>query len=51
MPALALVGGTVVLPDRLLRNATVLCERGKIVALGDEVVVPKTAEIKELKGE
>ena len=51
MPALALVGGTVVLPDRLLRNATVLCERGKIVALGDEVVVPKTAAIKELKGE
>ncbi len=33
MSAVAFVGGTTILPDRLLRQATVICDRGKIVSL------------------
>jgi N-acetylglucosamine-6-phosphate deacetylase len=50
MTSIALVGGTVVLPDRLLRNGSVLCNRGKITAVGDELELPENTIVFSAKG-
>lgn len=50
MALIALVGGTVVLPDRLLRNASVLCARGKIIDYGEDIDIPKDAIVVSAKG-
>lgn len=50
MMSIALVGGTVILPDRLLRNGSVLCNRGKITAVGDELELPENTIVISAKG-
>lgn len=50
MALIALVGGTVVLPDRLVRNGCVLSARGKIVDVGENIDIPKEAIVVSAKG-
>jgi len=50
MALIALLGGTVVLPDRLIRNGSVLCARGKIIAVGDNIDIPREAIVVSAKG-
>lgn len=50
MSSMAFVGGTVVLPDRLLRNNSVLCTNGKVVAIADKLEMPKDTSIVSVKG-
>lgn len=50
MSSIAFVGGTVVLPDRLLRNNSVLCTNGKVVAIADKLEMPKDTSIVSVKG-
>ncbi len=47
---LLIQNGTLILPDRLIANGSVLCERGKITALGQKVRAPKTASIIDARG-
>jgi len=50
MSSIAFVGGIVVLPDRLLRNNSVLCTNGKIVAISDKLELPKDTSIVSVRG-
>ena len=48
---LAFAGGTVVLPDRLLKNGVVICRDGKITYVGtSRQRIPKSAEVVDAKG-
>lgn len=50
MTSIALVGGTIVLPDDLLPNSSVLCQRGKIAAIGKDIKLPAGTQIISAKG-
>jgi len=47
---LAIIHAELVLPDRLVPDATVLCDNGVIVDYGKDVAVPKDAEILDAEG-
>lgn len=49
MSCIALVGGTAILPDRLLDGATVVCRDGMITAVG-KARPPKDATLVDLRG-
>jgi N-acetylglucosamine-6-phosphate deacetylase len=49
-PPLLIENGTLILPDRLVENGRVLCERGKITATGTKVRAPKDAVVVDAKG-
>ncbi|WP_395735556.1 N-acetylglucosamine-6-phosphate deacetylase [Prosthecobacter sp.] len=47
---LVIQNGTLILPDRLIEGGAVLCERGKIKAVGKRIAVPKNAVVVDAKG-
>ncbi|MFN0075015.1 MAG: amidohydrolase family protein [Prosthecobacter sp.] len=49
-PPLLIQNGTLILPDQLIEAGAVLCERGKITAIGTQVAAPKNAVIIDAKG-
>jgi len=49
-PPLVIQNGTLILPDSLIEGGTLLCERGKITAVGKRVVAPKNATVIDAKG-
>lgn len=49
-PPLLIQNGTLILPDRLIEDAGVLCEHGKIKAAGKRIAVPKGAVVVDAKG-
>ncbi|WP_395745064.1 N-acetylglucosamine-6-phosphate deacetylase [Prosthecobacter sp.] len=48
--ALLIQNGTLILPDALVEGGAVLCERGKITAVGKRVAAPKNAVVMDAKG-
>lgn len=50
MTLTAFVRGTAILPDRLLRNAVVVCDKGKIVSVDADIEPPSNATIIDAKG-
>jgi len=49
-PALIIENGTLILPDRLIENASLVCEGGRITALGRRVKRPLDAQIIDARG-
>jgi N-acetylglucosamine-6-phosphate deacetylase len=49
-PALIIENGTLILPDRLIENASLVCEGGRISALGRRVKRPLDAQIIDARG-
>jgi N-acetylglucosamine-6-phosphate deacetylase len=49
-PALIIENGTIILPDRLIENASLVCEGGRITALGRRVKRPLDAQIIDARG-
>lgn len=49
-PPLVIENGTLILPDRLIAGGALLCERGKITALGKDVAPPRAATVVNAKG-
>ena len=49
-PPLVIQNGTLILPDKLIEGGAVLCERGKIKAVGARIAVPKGAVVIDAKG-
>ena len=49
-PPLLIQNGTLILPDRLIADGAVLCERGKIKAVGKGIAAPKNAVVMDAKG-
>ncbi|MFC5454454.1 N-acetylglucosamine-6-phosphate deacetylase [Prosthecobacter fluviatilis] len=49
-PALLIQNGTLILPDRLVARGAVLCEGGKLKAVGARVAAPKNAVVVDAKG-
>ena len=47
---LLIQNGTLILPDRLIEDGAVLCERGRIKAVGRGVAVPNNAVVMDAKG-
>lgn len=47
---LFICNGTIILPDQLVEGGAVLCERGKITAIGKRVPAPKHATVIDAKG-
>ena len=50
MHLLVFINGTAVLPDRLLRDAVVVCERGRIKSISAGKRLPKGATVVDAKG-
>ena len=50
VPPLLIQNGTLILPDKLIEGGAVLCERGKITAIGTQVAAPKNAVVIDAKG-
>ncbi len=50
VPPLLIQNGTLILPDKLIEGGAVLCERGKINAIGTQVAAPKNAVVIDAKG-
>lgn len=50
MSKLAFVNGTAILPDRLLENAVVLCDGGRIASVAERGDVPATATVVDAAG-
>ena len=50
VPPLLIQNGTLILPDQLIEGGAVLCERGKITAIGKQVAAPKKAVVIDAKG-
>lgn len=49
-PPLLVQNGTLILQDTLIEGGAVLCERGKITAVGKRVAAPKNAQVVDAKG-
>jgi N-acetylglucosamine-6-phosphate deacetylase len=49
-PPLLIQNGTLILPDKLIEGGAVLCERGKLKAVGARIAVPKNAVVIDAKG-
>jgi N-acetylglucosamine-6-phosphate deacetylase len=49
-PPLFICNGTLILPNRLIERGAVLCERGKITAIGKRVAAPKHATVIDARG-
>ncbi len=49
-PPLLIQNGTLILPDKLIEGGAVLCERGKIKAIGKDIAAPKGAVVVDAKG-
>jgi N-acetylglucosamine-6-phosphate deacetylase len=49
-PPLLIQNGTLILPDRLLAKGAVLCEGGKIKAVGARIATPKNAVVIDARG-
>ncbi len=49
-PALIIENGTIILPDRLIEKASLICEGGRITALGKRVKRPLDAQIIDARG-
>lgn len=49
-PALTIENGTLILPDRLIEKASLVCEGGRITALGKRVKRPLDAQIIDARG-
>jgi N-acetylglucosamine-6-phosphate deacetylase len=49
-PALIIENGALILPDRLIENANLVCEGGRITALGKRVKRPLDAQIIDARG-
>jgi N-acetylglucosamine-6-phosphate deacetylase len=47
---LLIQNGTLILPDQLMEGGGVLCERGKITAVGKDIAEPKNAIVIDAKG-
>jgi N-acetylglucosamine-6-phosphate deacetylase len=47
---LLIQNGTLILPDKLIEGGAVLCERGKITAVGKSIAEPKNAIVIDAKG-
>ncbi len=47
---LLIQNGTLILPDQLIEGGAVLCERGKITAVGKDITEPKNAIVIDAKG-
>ena len=47
---LLIQNGTLILPDQLMEGGAVLCERGKITAVGKDIAEPKNAIVIDAKG-
>jgi len=47
---LLIQNGTLILPDSLIEGGAVLCERGKITAVGKDIAEPKNAIVIDAKG-
>lgn len=47
---LLIQNGTLILPDTLIEGGAVLCERGKITAVGKDIAEPKNAIVIDAKG-
>jgi N-acetylglucosamine-6-phosphate deacetylase len=47
---LLIQNGTLILPDKLMEGGAVLCERGKITAVGKDIAEPKNAIVIDAKG-
>ncbi|MDZ4404265.1 amidohydrolase family protein [Prosthecobacter sp.] len=50
VPPLLIQNGTLILPDKLIEESSVLCERGKITAIGKHVTTPKNTVVVDAKG-
>lgn len=50
MLPLLIQNGTLILPDKLIDAGAVLCERGKISAIGKHIAAPKNALVIDAKG-
>jgi len=49
-PALIIENGTLILPDRLIEKSSLVCEGGRITALGKRVKLPLDAQIIDARG-
>ncbi|MCF7789431.1 MAG: N-acetylglucosamine-6-phosphate deacetylase [Prosthecobacter sp.] len=49
-PPLLIQNGTLILPDKLIEGGAVLCERGKIKEVGEDLAAPKNAVVIDAKG-
>ncbi|OYW31373.1 MAG: N-acetylglucosamine-6-phosphate deacetylase [Chthoniobacter sp. 12-60-6] len=49
-PPLLIQNGTLILPDKLMEGGAVLCERGKLKAVGARIAVSKNAVVIDAKG-
>lgn len=49
-PPLLIQNGSLILPDRLVEGGAVLCERGRIKAVGKDLPVPENATVVDAKG-
>lgn len=49
-PPLLIQNGTLVLPDKLIEGGAVLCENGKLKAVGKRIALPKGAVVIDAKG-
>ncbi len=49
-PSLLIQNGTLILPDKLVEGGSVLCERGKIKAVGKRIAAPDNAIVVDAKG-
>ena len=49
-PPLLIQNGTLILPDKLIEDGAVLCERGRIKAVGMGIAAPKNAVVMDAKG-
>ncbi len=50
VPPLLIQNGTLILPDKLIEESSVLCERGKITAIGKRITTPKNTVVVDAKG-
>ena len=50
VPPLLIQNGTLILPDKLIEESAVLCERGKITAIGKRITAPKNTVVVDAKG-
>ena len=50
MPPLIIENGTVILPDRLVADGSVVCDNGRIVAVGRRVKRPRHAQAVDARG-
>ena len=49
-PPLLIQNGTLILPDQLIQGGEVLCEGGRIKAVGKSIAAPKGAVVIDAKG-